>query len=55
MFFIQMVVLLFLCWEVFAQQYAESTQGMVVTSTPEAAAAGLHILKCAVSAVVRKS
>ncbi|TFG94033.1 MAG: hypothetical protein E4H13_15425, partial [Calditrichales bacterium] len=45
MFFFQVVVLLFLSWEVFAQQYAESTQGMVVTSTPEAAAAGLHILK----------
>jgi len=39
------VVLLILNWQLFAQRYSEAKHGMVVTSTPEAATAGLNMLK----------
>jgi gamma-glutamyltranspeptidase/glutathione hydrolase len=52
MFFYQpLLISLFLVWEIFAQQHMESTQGMVVTSTPEAAEAGLQMLKMGGTAV----
>lgn len=43
--------LLFFNLNLFAQQYAEYGKGMVVTSTPEAAAAGLSVLKMGGNAV----
>jgi gamma-glutamyltranspeptidase/glutathione hydrolase len=45
------VVLLLLNGQLFAQRYSEATNGMVVTSTPEAAEAGLRILEMGGNAI----